>query len=582
MKTWRAPAPVLWLLLIVGVYGGAMWWGMRDIPLTDDADFYLGASEVYKDWYLLAWREPWSGESTAFTKDVVDRHFHTNREHPPFAKMVMGLSMHWFHERLGWFDIIDAARAGICLLSTLLAGALFAFAWKPYGTIAAVSAPLFLLTMPRFFFHSHVETLDAAVAATYFFAVAAVWKARSSAWWSLAAGLLWSVSLAAKLNAFFVPAPVVLLWLAERRREFGFDAQGRFRVPPVPLGLVCLFLIGPIALYAQWPWMWFDTVNRAIEYGNFHFKHYGILFYYLGTIYNEPFAPWHAPFVMTLVTTPVPTLALSAVGIGLAIWRSRFIPGSWELARDIAVWLRNRFRRAPEAQPQRPEILSDPGLRERSRLDGFLLLNAFVAIGIVAFPNNPKYGGVKLFLPLFPFLALLAGVGLDAVVNLLARISSRPERLRAWLFAPITAGLIGFMGASLARIHPHHLSYYNFAVGGLPGADRAGFEIQYYDLWYLELARWLNQTYPEGVRVYFSPNNKEYIRQAPWYYRTNRLNRNIRITANESEADIHVLTHENRWPQYPELRERLKSLPVLHEFSVEGAPLYTVYKREGK
>ena len=133
------------------------------------------------------------------------------------------------------------------------------------------------------------------------------------------------------------------------------------------------------------------------------------------------------------------------------------------------------------------------------------------------------------------------------------------------------------MGWRLAGIHPYELSYYNALVGGVAGAERRGFEIQYYDLWDLDLARWLNRTFPDGVRVYFEPNNKEYYRHRDWYYRTGRLHGNVIVLPDSISADLVVLTHEMRWPQYPQLRDRLRSYPVLHRVVVEGVPLLTVY-----
>jgi hypothetical protein len=216
-------------------------------------------------------------------------------------------------------------------------------------------------------------------------------------------------------------------------------------------------------------------------------------------------------------------------------------------------------------------------LSERSSVDMLVVLNAVATIGAVTLPTVPKYGGVKLFLPFFPFLAILAGVGFDAAADAACRLLRMPAGGRAILTAVSLGGLVSTMAMTIVRIHPYELSYYNAFIGGLPGAARHGFEIQYYDLWYLELARWMNNAFPGGVRVFFQPNNVEYLRQVGWYYDTGRLNRNVVIVQNESEADIIVLTHEMRWPQYPALKERLKSHRALHELAVERVPLLTVY-----
>jgi len=283
------------------------------------------------------------------------------------------------------------------------------------------------------------------------------------------------------------------------------------------------------------------------DYLRFYLDHHPSLFYYRGTIYDVPFAPWHAPFVMAAITTPLPILALALAGTAVALARGR----------------------APD-----PRL--DAGEETRS-LDLLVLLNAASTIGAVALPNVPKYGGVKLFEPFFPFLAILAAVGLEALARAVADAARRGPRAPSWLWAMGLLLIVGTGAWKMARRHPYHLSYYNALVGGLPGAERYGFETQYYDLWYMDLARFLDGHYPGGVRVFFQPNNKEYLRHVEWYYRAGRLRRNVVIVPEESMADLVVLTHEMRWPQYPALRSRLATRPVVHEIRVDGVALVTVY-----
>jgi hypothetical protein len=312
--------------------------------------------------------------------------------------------------------------------------------------------------------------------------------------------------------------------------------------------LILMIVVAPLVAIAVWPWLWHDTPTRLVKYIDFYLRHHPSLFYYRGTIYDVPFAPWHAPLVMTLLTTPVPILACGLVG--------------------LAVSSRRGFVRRREAAPD----------GEVRALDRLVLLNAACTIGAVCLPNVPKYGGVKLFLPFFPFLAILAAVGLDSALRLVLTPGWVRRGTRRMTPAIVLAVTVGTMGWELYRIHPYELSYYNFLVGGLRGADRHGFETQYYDLWFMELARWLDGTFPRGVRVFFAPNNKEYARQAPWYYATGRLHRNVEIVADARMADIVVLTHERRWPTYQGFRESLQRFKPLHELSVEGLPLLTVYE----
>jgi hypothetical protein len=536
------------LLLLIFVYGAAQWRGRRDVALTDDAFEYLGAAQAYKAWYVSAWQTVTTGHGDAFRQAVIDRHFQRNHVHPPVAKALMGAGIALFHDRLGWLDEIDAARTAVMFLSTMTAALMFLLCWPVYGPVVSVSAPLFLLVMPRFFFDSHVESLDVASAATYFAAVFCFWRGRRSVRWAMLAAVAAGVAMGTKVNGALVVLPLAIAWLAGTLRQPGGWAERRRYLQSPPLALMLMIEAGPVVAILLWPWLWADTLRRLMEYLAFYLHHHSTLFYYFGTIYDVPFAPWHAPFVMTAITTPIPILCLGALGLGIAASRSRA---------------------ASQATPDVPD------------LDALIVLNALCTIGAVALPNVPKYGGVKLFLPFFPFLAILAGIGFNGLAAMLADRASTPERLRAVVVAVALAALIAPMGWALACIHPYELSYYNALVGGLAGAEHHGFEIQYYDLWYVDLATWLNTTYPDGIRVYFEPNNKEYIRHARWYYATARLRGNVTIVSDASRADILVLTHEMRWPRYPAIRDGLRTSRVLHQIAVEGVPLLTVFEIRG-
>jgi 4-amino-4-deoxy-L-arabinose transferase-like glycosyltransferase len=545
-RRWKWPA----FLLVVFLYAGALWIGRVDIPLTDDAGFYLGAAQVYKAWCGRAWDTLTSDGGDAFRPEVIDRYFSTNWVHPPVAKLVLGAGIAVFHDRLRWLDEIDAARTGIMAASTALAGLMFALCWPTYGPAVAVAAPLLLLVMPRFFFDSHLENLDAASAATYFLAVFCYWRSRRGARWAIAAGVASGLAMATKINGALVALPCAAHWLLADRGATGARRAGG-RPGGSLLALVLMAVLGPVTAVAVWPWLWTHTRARLGDYLRFYLEHHPSLFYYRGTIYDVPFAPWHAPFVMAAITTPLAILGLALAGTAVALVRGRMAD---------------------------PVLAAD---EETGSLDALVLLHAAATIGAVALPSVPKYGGVKLFAPFFPFLAILAAVGLEALARAAAHAARGGVRARTGLWAAGLLLVVGTGASTLVRRHPYHLSYYNALVGGLPGAERHGFETQYYDLWYMDLARFLDQHYGQGVRVFFEPNNKEYLRHVEWYYRAGRLSRNVVVVPEAGMADLVVLTHEMRWPQYPALRSRLAGERVVHEIRVDGVVLLTVYDVRG-
>ena len=58
----------LLFVLVVAVYGAAIWNGRTDVALTDDADEYLSAAQSYKHWYELAFRSVLTAHGGAYSR----------------------------------------------------------------------------------------------------------------------------------------------------------------------------------------------------------------------------------------------------------------------------------------------------------------------------------------------------------------------------------------------------------------------------------------------------------------------------------------------------------------------------------
>ncbi len=536
-------------LIIAIIYLAVLIPTAQEIGLTDDVDFYMKAAIKYSEWITNAFSKAIKGDFTGFTQSEIDSYWNYNREHPPFAKLMMGISHLVFTKWLKIANNIMGIRLGIMILVSVLGFVLCYTVYRYVGFTAAVSSSLLLLFMPRFFFHSHVETLDAAVASTYFFSFAAYLASRKSLRWSILAGLVFGLALSTKLNAPFFYAAILAYWGVKNIDEFRYIRGSGLKFPKVELSLITMPVLGLIVFYLIWPWIWNDTLKRLNEYMGFHIKHYGIYFYYFGTIYEKPFAPWHSSFVMTLITTPPLTIIAGLAGIALIIF----------------TLLKIYRKRIKIDEPQ--QVFYE-----------LLLINAFITIGTVAFPNVPKYGGVKLFLPFFPFFAILGGIGIQGAYEFIRKkIRTEGGFLKTALPPVLIILALAPAVYSTLRIHPYHLSYYNIFIGGPKGALKVGMERQYYDIFYTDLVKWFNNNLPKNAKVTFLPNNKEYIRSAPYYKNDKLLRDDIRIV-DLNTAEYLVLTHEERWREYPELYNKYKDYPNLYEISVEGVPLLNVYK----
>lgn len=530
--------------------------GLKSAALTDDDDFYVPAGISYGEWVLKALRlEP------VFDRASIDKAFEPNHEHPPLAKIVFGLC-HFLLR--GWLGPTDSARVGTMLFSTLAAWLVLGLALRHLGPERGLRvgglAVLAMATLPRFYFHSHAATLDVPVAAMYLAAASTALAAERSTAAAILAGPVFGLALATKLNAPFlllayVPFVLITRGLIGSRRIARPKALG-LPIPPIPLALLSMGIIGPLVFFALWPWLWAAPIDRVTQYVAFHLHHYPIYFLYFGRVFvGDPIAPWHAPFMTTLFTVPSVTLVLAGIGF-LAAWP--------------AIRLRRRFLEGP-----------DDDHRRAGDLWLFVLLNAAVTIGVVAFAGTPIYGGEKLFMPLFPFLCLLAGLGADVLYTAILNLSwpSATEARSKWLGLGV-ATLASLSGVALMlRFWGYPLSEFNGIANGLRGATAYGFERQYYDLAYRDLVAWLNTEAGPRVKVHFLPNNWEYVRTFRWYQRAGEVRPEVEVVGSEQEAELIVLTHERRFARYGDDLARARGYQVLKEKLVDGVPVWSVLRR---
>ena len=332
-----------------------------------DEPVYMSRAQEAGAWLRLLTLDPGGALDDAGVRRFWDAR---SEQQPGFMKLWGALTTPLAN---GLLPVMAALRLGTTLLVALLCASIYLFVAHVWGRVEALAAVGALLTMPRTFAHAHLFALDAPVMALTFMALHGFFLcARGRSWWWAAAGAAaWGLALSTKVNALFVPL-IVIPWLVLCARDALLPA------------LVCGATIGPLCFLGSWPWLWHDTIARLGAYLRFHGQHWQIDVTYFGTKYRT--APWHYPAVMTLVTTPALTLVEAAVGV----------------ARTV------RERAQCPAIADTRERWADPSWRRRAAaaLLGWALL---VNLALNSLPSTPKYTGVRLFQPVFPLLAIIAG-----------------------------------------------------------------------------------------------------------------------------------------------------------------------------
>ena len=381
----------------------------------DEPDYVFGG------YNYAQWLRHLSADS--FSQQRIDQYWAFNHEHPPAAKLVYGLAGS-FQDNTGP-GLFLTARIAAVVMFVALAGLVYLFVAGSFGRAAGIIGALSLVFMPRVFGHGHLAALDVPVALACFATTLVFFRAHTSKWRAAAAGVLWGVALLTKLNAVFLPVALIpwALWFHGKRAL---------------VSCAMLLVIGTAVFFAGWPWLWHDTAGRVQEYVVNKAERFGedgrvtgttdVPVHYLGTTYRTQRAPWHYPFVMTLVTVPLGLLVFSGIGAGGAMRRG--------------------------------------GKRGAGIL---MLANALLPLAVLALPMVPKYDGVRLFMPAFPFIACLAGVGGAGIWAW----RGRAGRI-------IVIAVLAFCAVALSWTHPYELSYYSGIVGGAWGANRLGFETTYW------------------------------------------------------------------------------------------------------
>ena len=495
----------------------------NDYGWTYDEPHYVSAGATYADWWARLAR----GDRSAAQPEAILECWRLNHEHPPLQKSASGLAQRWFGA--GGVEPRDA-RLPSALWFALTTGAIYLFCRGAWGRRGALFAALAFLTLPRVIGHAHFAALDMPIAAWFFITAALTAEAmeRDSWVWVWLAGLAFGLALLSKINAFFL-LPLLFVWgLGWHRASW-------------PRLVFALVMLGPAVFILGWPWLWVDPIAHLREYLAFHLHHAAYNVWYLGKLYQ--YAPWHYPFVMIGITTPIAVLALSLGGLARSLPRR-----SWEARRAL------------------------------------LLLGLVIAVAPSALPHSPKYNGVRLFLPAFPFLAALAGGGFAwlqlRVLTLLRATSPGTRRLSALICAALGALLLypGVRGA--ADSHPYQLTYYNELVGGVAKATEAGCETIYWGQVLQTAPEFLNQVPEARPRVLVIPKGVIYLltaQQGP-----GGLREEVRFTGDEREAgEVDYVMFQCMQSEFSDLCWSLtREAEPTWAVRLEGVPLLVAYDRE--
>ena len=424
----------------------------------------IGVARIVSTYHVFnqTWDEP---AHVAAGMQWLDRGQYTYEPlHPPLARVMVALGPRLAGIRSAGHDNVwlegnsiiyaggrydrNLALARLGVLPVFLLATLVVFAWtrRIGGAADAVGGVLLFTTLPPVLAHAGVATTDMAVTATIALAAycLTLWLDQPTRERSLVLGLALGLALLSKLSALlFLPAAGVAIALCRRREQQAADIgpapnrTTRLRLTYAAALLTVWagyrFAIGPLtapeaahstAESAAWPSL--DRLARAKVFpapalfeglGQLAAKNRaGHKSYLLGEVRTTGW--WYFFPVALAVKTPLPFLLLTAVGIVVA-WRAY------------------------------------SGTDRRRRLEPAAIALAILA---VCLPSRINIG-LRHVLPMYPFLAIVAGMGVGALW--------RSQRARPAARA-LALLLVGWQLATSARAHPDYLAYFNELAGRHP------------------------------------------------------------------------------------------------------------------
>jgi len=359
-----------------------------------------------------------------------------------------------------WLEPLSSCRLGPIMLFGLAAGAMFYRLWREQSLVAAAAAVAVLCLLPRMFAHAHFASIDGPLVSAWLLAWATFAAARAGWGWAILWGSMLGLALSAKATGWLAPLPFIVWTLAYRDRP-----GAKALAVGLPVAVAAFVLFNPPLWHhpIQGTLAFFDlNLHRADQPGM------NISTWFLGRMYNlDHPLPWYNTLFWTAVTVPVGLLLLAVVGLASVLRRWRLHPAGTLVAAN---WL--------------------------------------VLMVVRALPWAPPHDGVRLFLPCFAFLAILAGIGTSTAIGWSAA-ATHGYRLRRLAEAAVVAAYLG-SATSLAWYSPQWLSYYNFCIGGLRGATAVGMEPTYYwdALDHCVLA-WLDENTRPGEKVHVAAGSAE-------------------------------------------------------------------------
>jgi hypothetical protein len=401
-----------------------------------------------------------------------------------------------------------------------------------------------LIMLSRFYGHSFNNSKDIPFACGFvwaMFAIALLFHEDKLSWRrtvfaSTAIGFTLSIRAGGFLLFFYLLIIVCVYWMLHQKFSKNIlQKVFLFKTPIIWHGII-IITIAWVIMISVWPWAHVSPILNPIQalktLSAFHTK-YPVL-YEGKTIFSNQL-PWHYLPKYLLITTPPLLLLFFIIG----------------LAQSIIEQKRNH--------------------KSKESLLYFITQLWFffpILFYIIKLPN--VYDGIRHFLFILPAMAIFAGIGASAFLNLF------PTLYRKIAFVLLGIFIIFLTTLNHVTLHPYQMTYFNVFTGGVQKAWKK-YETDYWVSSYKEAMEWVNQhsdLEKKPTTVLLAANN--YSRKAAEHYRSPQIKiytifKQIPQVILPSEIDYYIST-----TRYG-LHKNFPKTPVVHTIGRNGG-VFTVIK----
>ena len=510
---------VLFALLFFPIY-----LTLPDYGITLDEPIYMEAAWKIGDWLS-------SKPQKIFNKVEIDKYWKTDpyrNVHPSGVKwlyLIAQKAIFWVENPYRQNAIFNVFV--FCATMTLF------LKWLPsnsFGTSCIYI--ILLLTIPRFFAHIHFPATDIPMTAFLLLLIVTMNKCllRSS---HLTAGIILGIFVSIKVTSLLLALPIFITYFLWYREGWKL----------ILVRMAMIILTGVFVFYLLNPDYWFSPFTRFKEFitqSTTRETWSPLTVFFNGDFYQYR-GPFHYPFTMFFITTPVLYTVFLFAGISC--------------------------------------FLINKTLRTNLKMILIFVCFAFPFI-ILALPVSPAHDGIRYLLPTFPFALYLMTIGLNRIWDFINNNNTFSKYKKLLQFSTAVVLLFTFAMDlnSPARYPPFELSYYNWTIGGVPGAFKKGYETTYWwEIMNDDILKKINSIC-EGSAVYFPLPPMDY-----YFKHIADLNKmKFHPEYDLKKADYMLIIGrpfvsfwENK--KWPEFKQNNKVPVPVYELSLDSIPVLKLY-----